>query len=246
MTIFIFNQARFSAARALQVVERCGLTSLCAPPTAWRSIILEPLQQYQVKLREVLSAGEPLNPEVIAKVQAAWGLTIRDGYGQTETTCLIANSPGLRVKPGSMGRPMPGYAIELRDSEGKPSAHGEICVKLNGQPPIGLMAGYYGDPDGTRKKLGGDYYGTSDVVQFDDEGYVWFIGRTDDVFKSSDYRISPFELESLLLEHSQVAEAAVVPSPDPIRLAVPKAFIVLRPGVVPSALCFLIQLYQQK
>jgi acetyl-CoA synthetase len=234
-TVFIFNQSRLSARRARENIERTGGTSLCAPPTAWRAIILEDLGRYRTKLREVLAAGEPLNPEVIAKVRSAWGLTIRDGYGQTETTCLIANPPGQPVKPGSMGRPMPGYAIDLLDSDGRTAVHGEVSVRLRPQRPTGVMAAYFGDEERTREKLGGDHYGTSDVAQVDDEGYLWFIGRTDDVFKSSDYRVSPFELESLLIEHASVAEAAVVPSPDAARLAVPKAFVVLKPGVEPSA-----------
>jgi acetyl-CoA synthetase len=234
-TVFIFNQARFSAARTLEVIAQHGVTSLCAPPTAWRALILEPLADYRVKLREALSAGEPLNPEVIAQVQAAWGITIRDGYGQTETSCLIGNPPGQPVRRGSMGRPMPGFEIALLDPDGRPAEHGEASVRLRPQRPAGIMHGYDGDAERTREKLGGDYYGTSDVARADAEGYYWFIGRTDDVFKSSDYRISPFELESLLIEHAAVAEAAVVPSPDPRKLAVPKAFVVLKSGFVPDA-----------
>jgi acetyl-CoA synthetase len=181
----------------------------------------------------VVGAGEPLNPEVIAKVQAAWGLTIRDGYGQTETTCQIGNSPGQPVKIGSMGKPLPGYRIALIDQEGNETNEGEISIRLK-PAPMPLMAGYLDNPERSAELLGGDYYHTSDVARRDDDGYYWYVGRDDDVFKSSDYRISPFELESALIEHESVAEAAVVPSPDPIRLAVPKAFIVLKPGVEPS------------
>jgi acetyl-CoA synthetase len=229
-TVFIYNQGRFDAARTLQAMVRCGVTTLCAPPTAWRALILEDLSGYAVKLREAVSAGEPLNPEVIERVKAAWGLTIREGYGETETTGLLGNPPGQPLRYGSMGRPLPGCAMELLDADGKPAAEGEVSVVL--QPrPAGLMASYEGDPERTRKALGGSHYGTGDVATRDADGFFWFVGRTDDVFKSSDYRISPFELESALLEHEAVAEAAVVESPDPKRHCVPKACVVLKPGV---------------
>jgi acetyl-CoA synthetase len=211
------------------VLVRAGVTTLCAPPTVWRLLILEDLAAYPVRLREVISAGEPLNPEVIDQVRSAWGLIIRDGYGQTETTCQIGNSPGQPVKVGSMGRPMPGYRIALMDHDGKDSDEGEISIALK-PAPIGLMAGYMDNPERSAQLLAGDHYRTSDVAQRDEDGYFWYVGRDDDVFKSSDYRISPFELESALIEHEAIAEAAVVPSPDPIRLSVPKAFIVLAPG----------------
>jgi acetyl-CoA synthetase len=187
-----------------------------------------------VKFRELLSAGEPLNPEVIEKVRAAWGITVRDGYGQTETTCIIGNSPGQPVKAGSMGRPMPGYRVALLDRQGNEDEEGEISVVLD-PAPLALMEGYVADANGSPSGLGGTHYRTSDVAISDAKGYLTFVGRTDDVFKSSDYRISPFELESVLIEHQAVAEAAVVPSPDPRRLAVPKAFVVLKPGHAPGA-----------
>ncbi|HEX4926427.1 MAG TPA: AMP-binding protein [Burkholderiales bacterium] len=233
-TIFIYEQSRFDARRSLDTAVRCGVTSLCAPPTAWRAFVLQDLKSFKAGFRELVSAGEPLNPEVIEKVRAAWGITIRDGYGQTETTCIVGNSPGQPVKPGSMGRPMPGYRVTLRDIERKESKEGEVCVELEPRP-VGLMESYLGDTERTRAALGGSFYGTSDVATRDADGYLTFVGRTDDVFKSSDYRISPFELESVLIEHAAVAEAAVVPSPDPRRLAVPKAFVVLKPGHEPSA-----------
>lgn len=229
-TVFVYNQARFDAGKTLQTLVRCGVTTLCAPPTAWRTLILEDLTRYPVKLREVVSAGEPLNPEVIERVKAAWGLTIREGYGQTETTGLLGNPPGQPVRYGSMGRPLPGYTVELLDTNGKPAAEGEVCVALDPRP-AGLLAGYAGDAEKTHKALGGSHYGTGDVATRDADGYFWFVGRTDDVFKSSDYRISPFELESALLEHEAVAEAAVVESPDPKRHCVPKACVVLKPGI---------------
>ncbi len=232
-TIFIINQARFDPKFALDAIVRCGVTSLCAPPTVWRVLILEDLAKWPVKLSEAIGAGEPLNPEVIEKVRAAWGLTLRDGYGQTESTCMVGNPPGLPVRPGSMGKPMPGYRMVLLDSEGQEAEEGELAVVL--QPaPTGLMQGYIDLPEKTAELLGGAHYRTSDVARRDADGYYWYVGRADDVFKASDYRISPFELESALLEHPQVAEAAVVPSPDPIKLAVPKAVVVLKPGCQPS------------
>jgi acetyl-CoA synthetase len=232
--VFIFEQTRFDAKRTLDSIVRCGVTSLCAPPTVWRAFALLDLASYPVRLREVLSAGEPLNAEIIDKVRSAWGLTIRDGYGQTETTCIIGNSPGQEVKAGSMGRPMPGYRVVLLDTEGQEGTEGEVSVALD-PPPVSIMHGYAGDEQRTADALGGTHYRTSDVAMRDANGCFTFVGRTDDVFKSSDYRVSPFELESVLIEHPSVAEAAVVPSPDPQRLAVPKGFVVLKPGVAPSA-----------
>jgi acetyl-CoA synthetase len=236
-TIFIVNQARFDARFTLDTVVRCGVTSLCAPPTVWRVLILENLAQWPVKLNEVIGAGEPLNPEVIDKVRAAWGLTLRDGYGPTESTCMIGNPPGLPVRAGSMGQPMPGYRMVLLDTDDraidKDGDEGELAVALR-PAPTGLMHGYIDQPDKTGELLGGAFYRTSDVARRDADGYYWYVGRADDVFKASDYRISPFELESALLEHAAVAEAAVVPSPDAIKLAVPKAVVVLKPGCAPS------------
>lgn len=228
-TIFIVNQPRFDAKNLLATVARCGVTTLCAPPTVWRLFIQERLADYKVSVRDVCGAGEPLNPEVIDQVKAAWGLTIRDGYGQTETTALAGNSPGQVVKVGSMGRPMPGYTVRVADADGNPAKEGEVRLVLGADRPAGLMLGYQGD-DGKPKGADGDVYQTGDVVFLDDDGYLTFVGRSDDVFKSSDYRISPFELESVLLEHELVAEAAVVPTPDPIRLALPKAYVSLVPG----------------
>ncbi|MGY4313758.1 AMP-binding protein [Bradyrhizobium sp. JR3.5] len=229
-TIFIANQPRFEAKGLLSIMGRCGVTTLCAPPTVWRMFIQEQLSDFKVSLREVCGAGEPLNPEIIDQVKSAWGLTIRDGYGQTETTALAGNSPGQKVKVGSMGRPLPGYRVRVTDNDGHAAKEGEVTLLLGTERPAGLMQGYQGD-DGKLIGTDGAIYRSGDVVFTDDEGYLTFVGRTDDVFKSSDYRISPFELESVLLEHDAVAEAAVVPSPDPIRLAVPKAYILLVSGV---------------
>src|SRR4051794_6514642 len=228
-TVFVVNQPRFDAKGLLATIGRCGVTTLCAPPTVWRLFIQEKLAAFKVSLREVCGAGEPLNPEVIDQVKAAWGLTIRDGYGQTETTALEGNSPGQTVKVGSMGRPLPGYRVQITDNDGNAAKEGEITLVLGADRPAGLMQGYQGD-DGSLSGAEGELYRSGDVVFSDDEGYLTFVGRSDDVFKSSDYRISPFELESILLEHEAVAEAAVVPSPDPIRLAIPKAYVLLVAG----------------
>jgi acetyl-CoA synthetase len=229
-TVFVVNQPRFDAKGLLATIGRCGVTTLCAPPTVWRLFIQEKLSEFRVSLREVCGAGEPLNPEVIDQVRAAWGLTIRDGYGQTETTALAGNSPGQKVKVGSMGRPLPGYRVQITDGDGHVAREGEVTLVLGADRPAGLMQGYQGE-DGKLSGADGDLYRSGDVVFSDDEGYLTFVGRSDDVFKSSDYRISPFELESVLLEHEAVAEAAVVPSPDPIRLAIPKAYVLLVAGV---------------
>ena len=233
-TVLILNSARFSARRLLDTLERCSVTSLCAPPTVWRMVIQEDLSAWRPPLREVVSAGEPLNPEVIEQVRRAWGLTIRDGYGQTETTAQVGNPPGQTVKPGSMGRPLPGYVIELIDpASGERGETGEICIDLS-KRPVALMVGYRDDSAHTAEVMRDGFYHTGDVASRDRDGYITYVGRSDDVFKSSDYRISPFELESVLIEHPAVAEAAVVPSPDPLRLSVPKAFIAVGVGHVAS------------
>ena len=226
-TVAIFNFERFDASALLDVIARHGVTTFCAPPTVWRMLIQADLGSVQTSLREVVGAGEPLNPEIIERVQQAWGLTLRDGYGQTETTAQIGNPPGAPLKPGSMGRPLPGYSVVLVDpASGEPADEGEICLDL-AHRPLGLMVGYRDDDERTGEAMRDGYYHTGDVATRDADGYITYVGRTDDVFKASDYRISPFELESVLIEHEAVAEAAVVPSPDPLRLAVPKAYVVL-------------------
>ena len=233
-TILVHDHARFQAKRTLEVLRDHDVATLCAPPTVWRMLIIESLGARPPKLREVVSAGEPLNPEVIETVQKAWGITIRDGYGQTETTAQVANPPGLPLKPGSMGRPLPGYDVVLLDAEGREVDEGELALRLAPRP-LGLMEGYLDDPARTEAALKSGFYRTGDEARRDADGYIHFVGRGDDVFKSSDYRISPFELESVLIEHDLVAEAAVVPSPDPVRLAVPKAFVVLKPDAPATA-----------
>jgi acetyl-CoA synthetase len=232
-TVLVVNQGAFSAKALLSALVRCSVTTLCAPPTVWRLLIQEDLSAYKVLLREVCGAGEPLNPEVIETVRKAWGKTIRDGYGQTETTAQVANTPGQKVKPGAMGRVLPGYEIRLLDAEGNPAKEGEVCILLGKDRPAGLMQGYQ-DTDGSLKGADGALYRTGDVAFTDDDGYLTFVGRADDVFKSSDYRISPFELESVLIEHEAVVEAAIVPAPDPIRLSIPKAYVTLAGSAKPD------------
>jgi acetyl-CoA synthetase len=251
-TVAVLNQSRFSAAGLLDALGSCRVSTFCAPPTVWRMLIQADLSAADITaLRECVAAGEPLNPEVIDQVRKAWGITVRDGFGQTETTAQVGNTPGQPVKPGSMGRPLPGYPVVLVDPvsgkalpalggttplqpTGNTSADGEICLDLS-RRPTGLMTGYHDDPERNAEAMAAGYYHTGDVASRDDEGYITYVGRTDDVFKASDYRISPFELESVLIEHHAVAEAAVVPSPDPLRLAVPKAYVLLAPGQSPSA-----------
>ena len=233
-TIVAYQYERFTASALLDVLVRTGVTTFCAPPTVWRMLIQEPLAAWKTAIRELVGAGEPLNPEVIQQVHAAWGITLRDGFGQTETTAQVGNPPGMPVKPGSMGLPLPGYAVVLLNPDGQPADEGELCLPLATRP-AGLMIGYLGDADKNDEAMRDGHYHTGDVARRDADGYITYIGRTDDVFKSSDYRISPFELESLLIEHPAVAEAAVVPSPDPLRLSVPKAFIALAVGSASNA-----------
>jgi len=236
--VFLYNYTRFDASAMMREMDRCGVTSLCCPPTVWRMLIQSDLGQLRTPPRLAVGAGEPLNPEVIGRVRDAWGVTIRDGFGQTETTVQIANTPGQPITDGSMGRPCPGFDVVLVDPAtgeevDEPGAEGEICLRLEPRP-LGLMKAYHGDADRTAAAFADGYYHTGDVASRDADGYITYVGRTDDVFKSSDYRISPFELESVLLEHPAVAEAAVVPSPDPVRLSVPKAFVVLAAGWSPD------------
>ncbi len=238
-TVLLFNYVRFDAARLLDVLRDAQVTTFCAPPTVWRMLVQQDLGKWQLSLRELVGAGEPLNPEVIDQVRRAWRMTIRDGFGQTETTAQIGNPPGELVKPGSMGRPLPGYQVVLADPvtgerRSEPDAEGEICLDLV-RRPVALMVGYRDDAERNDVAMANGLYHTGDVATLDSDGYLTYVGRTDDVFKSSDYRISPFELESVLIEHPAVAEAAVVPSPDPVRLSVPKAYVVLAGGFQPSA-----------
>lgn len=229
-TIFIYNYAKFDADRLLDVLVEKGVSTFCAPPTVWRMLIQADLTRVRVPMRELVGAGEPLNPEVIEQVRDAWGMTIRDGFGQTESSVQIANTPHQEVQDGAMGRPLPGFPIVLVDpisgKHGPDISEGEICIDLSDRP-VGLMVGYEDDAERNAEVMRGGVYHTGDVASRDERGYITYVGRSDDVFKASDYRISPFELESVLIEHDAVAEAAVVPSPDALRLAVPKAYVVL-------------------
>jgi len=238
-TVVLFNYLRFDAARMLDVLRDQHVTTFCAPPTVWRMLVQQDLGRWQTSLRELVGAGEPLNPEVIEQVRHAWGLTVRDGFGQTETTAQVGNPPEEILKTGSMGRPLPGYRVVLADPvtgehRTGDGAEGEICLDLT-ERPVALMVGYRDDAERNAAAMANGLYHTGDVASLDAEGYLTYVGRTDDVFKSSDYRISPFELESVLIEHPSVAEAAVVPAPDPMRLSVPKAYVVLAEGQQPSA-----------
>ena len=242
-TILVVNQPRFDAAALLQTMADESVTTFCAPPTVYRMLIQQNLAPWRerLSLREMVGAGEPLNPEVIEQVQDGLGVVIRDGFGQTETTAQVGNSPGQEVVPGSMGRTLPGYDVVLLDpATGEErfgdGAEGELCLRLSspGGRPVGLMVAYHGDDERTLESMRDGVYHTGDVASRDARGYITYVGRADDVFKASDYRISPFELESVLIEHPAVAEAAVVPSPDATRLAVPKAYVVLAPGYPPT------------
>jgi acetyl-CoA synthetase len=237
-TVLVLNQARFDPADLIERLHTERVTTFCAPPTVWRMLINADLADRPASVREAIAAGEPLNPEVISRVQQHWGLTIRDGFGQTETTASVANTPGQDVVPGSMGRPLPGVPVVLVDPVAGTVVdgvgEGEICLDLSVRP-LSLMTGYQGDPARNDEAMAGGFYHTGDVASRDERGYITYVGRTDDVFKASDYKISPFELESVLIEHPAVAEAAVVPAPDPVRLAVPKAYVALVAGHEPDA-----------
>jgi acetyl-CoA synthetase len=236
-TVLVHDYTRFDAAALLERLRSEKVTTFCAPPTVWRMLINADLSGGPGSLREAIGAGEPLNPEVIKQVERQWGLTIRDGYGQTESTASVANPPGQPVRPGSMGRPLPGVPVALVDPDtGELVAgvgEGEICLDLSARP-LTLMTGYQGDPDLDAEAMAGGFYHSGDVASRDEDGYITYVGRTDDVFKASDYKVSPFELESVLIEHPAVTEAAVVPAPDPVRLAVPKAYVALAPGHEPT------------
>lgn len=233
-TIFAFYQkGRFNAGEQLSMIERHKITTFCAPPTALRMLILEDLKSYSFSLRECVAAGEPLNPEIIEVWKKATGLTIRDGYGQTESTLLVANLPGDKLKYGSMGKPTFLYDIIIADEDGNElpaNEEGDITVKTNTGKHIGIFTEYFGEPDKEKEVFRHNLYYTGDKAYKDEDGYIWFVGRDDDVIKSSDYRVGPFEVESVLLEHECVVESAVVGSRHPVKGLVVKAFIVLNEG----------------
>lgn len=235
-TVFVYNYRRFDAVALVGELDRAGVNTFCAPPTVWRMLIQADLEHKPRALRELLSAGEPLNPEVIATIERWWGIQIRDGYGQTELTAVIGNTPGVALKPGSMGRALPGVEIVLLDPvTGEVADEGEICLPTVPVRPLNLTPGYIGEPERTAKVEHDGYYHTSDVAVRDADGFLTFVGRTDDVFKASDFKVSPFEVESILLEHAAVAEAGVVGAPDAVRLNVVKAYVALAAGVEPDA-----------
>lgn len=235
-TVFVYNYRRFNAELLVEQLDRAGVTTFCAPPTVWRMLIQADLERKPRALRELLSAGEPLNPEVIATIENWWGIQIRDGYGQTELTAVIGNPPGAKIVPGAMGHALPGVEIELIDPvTGQPANEGEICLPLHPNRPLNLMAGYIDDAARTAEVEADGYFHTSDVATRDETGCITFVGRTDDVFKASDFKVSPFEVESILLEHPFVAEAAVVGAPDDVRLNVVKAYVALAAGVDANA-----------
>jgi acyl-coenzyme A synthetase/AMP-(fatty) acid ligase len=237
--MFTFDgRGRFDAQQTLELLERYPISTFCAPPTAYRLLVLENLSRYRPPaLRHCIGAGEPLNPEVIEAWQRGTGQTIRDGYGQTETVILVANFPPLRVKPGSMGKPSPGFTISVLDDDGREvpaGTEGDIAVKLTPTRPVGMFSEYWRNPEATANCIRGEWYITGDRAIRDEDGYFWFVGRADDVIISAGYRIGPFEVESALVEHPAVAESAVVASPDQIRGDIVKAFVILVPGHQPS------------
>ena len=231
-------KGRFDPKATLNILGKFGVTSFCAPPTVYRLLVLEDLQKYDLSgLRHCTSAGEPLNPEVIKQWQDGTGLTIYDGYGQTESVLLVGNYRCLPVIPGSMGKPTPGFQISIVNEEGielPPGEEGQIAVRVKPERPVGLFREYWRNEETTRGVFQGDWYYTGDKAYKDTNGYYYFVGRADDVIISAGYRIGPFEVESALIEHPAVAESAVVASPHPVRGDIVKAFVILSPGHIPS------------
>lgn len=235
-TVFVYNYTRFDPVALAAQLDRAGVNTFCAPPTVWRMLIQASLASKPHGLRELLSAGEPLNPEVIATIERWWELQIRDGYGQTELTAVIGNTPGVRLKPGSMGKALPGNEVVLIDPlTGEVAEEGEICLPTEPVRPLNLTPGYIGEPERTAKALHDGFFHTSDVAVRDADGFLTFVGRTDDVFKASDFKVSPFEVESILLTHPAVAEAGVVGAPDDVRLNVVKAYVHLAASATADA-----------
>ncbi len=232
--VFVHHTERFDPVRTLELLGRHPITTLCAGPTHYRLFVLEDLESFRFSnLRHSVAAGEPLNPEVIAAWKRATGNEIRDGYGQTETVLLVGNYPCLEIRPGSMGKPAPGFDVQIVDDAGvivSDGNEGDIAVRVKPERPVGLFKEYWNDPERTREVYRGVWYITGDRGYRDEDGYLWFVGRADDVILSAGYRIGPFEVESALLEHEAVAESAVVSSPDEVRGEIVKAFVILKPG----------------
>jgi len=231
-------RGKFDTAETLSLLERYPITTFCAPPTAYRMLVQQDLSSVTfAALRHCVGAGEPLNPEVIDAWQSATGLTIRDGYGQTETVLLCGNFPGMEVRPGSMGKPSPGFEVAVINLEGQPlgsNQEGDIAVRVQPERPLGLFREYWRNPEAMERSFKGEWYLTGDRAYADADGYFWFVGRADDVIISAGYRIGPFEVESALVEHPAVMEAAVVASPDEMRGEIVKAFVILALGHTPS------------
>ena len=235
-------RGKFNALEMLEMLHKYPITTLCAPPTVYRMLVLdEPLAYLKANppraLRHCVGAGEPLNPEVIKVWQEATGMTIRDGYGQTETVLLCGNFPPLVVKPGSMGKPSPGFEVSIIDHDGSelpPNREGDIAVRIKPQRPTWMFQEYWRNPDASAACVRGDWYITGDRAYKDEDGYFWFVGRADDVIITAGYRVGPFEVESALKEHPAVAESAVIASPDPMRGEIVKAYVILAPGYTAS------------
>ncbi len=237
-SVFVYDYERFDAARMLEKASKYGVTTFCAPPTIYRFLIKEDLSEYDFStLKYAVTAGEPLNPEVYNKFHEFTGLKLMEGFGQTESVISVANFPWMKPRPGSMGKPSPGYFIELMDKDGKicdVGEEGEIVIKtIDGKPP-GLFSGYYRDQRKTDEVWYQGYFHTGDNAWMDEDGYLWFVGRNDDIIKSSGYRIGPFEVESAVISHPAVLECAITGVTHPIRGQVVKATIVLAKGYEPS------------
>ena len=235
--VFTYDMDKFVPAEILTMVGKYKLTTLCCPPTMFRMFINEGLEKYDLSsLKHTTIAGEALNPDVFNKWYEATGLKLMEGFGQTETTLAICNTKGMTPKPGSMGKPSPQYQIDLVDSDGQSCPNGttgEIVIKYEPHPP-GLMCEYYRNEAKTAEVMHDGWYHTGDTAWRDEDGYIWYVGRNDDIIKSSGYRIGPFEVESVLVTHPAVLECAVTGTPDPVRGQLVKATIVLRPGFTPS------------
>lgn len=233
------DDSDFTPQRTLELLQRFPITTMCGAPTIYRMLVQQDLSDFQPpSLRHCVAAGEPLNPEVIDTWRETTGITVRDGYGQTETVLLCGNFPSMDIKAGSMGKPAPGFDLAVVDHDGEvvaPNQEGDIAVRVRPQRPVGLFKEYRGAASATQATFRGDWYITGDRAFVDEDGYFWFVGRTDDVIITSGYRIGPFEVESILLEHPEVVESAVVSSPDETRGEVVKAFIVLSAGYEPGA-----------
>ncbi|NLU04415.1 MAG: AMP-binding protein, partial [Methanothermobacter sp.] len=236
--VFVYDYDRFDPEKMLEKLEKYEITTFCAPPTIYRFLIKEDLSRYDLSgIEYAVTAGEPLNPEVFERFREHTGLQLMEGFGQTECVVCIANFPWMEPKPGSMGKPSPGYPVELVDRNGDPvdvGEEGEIVIRTAEGKPLGLFNGYYRNPEKTSEVWHDGYYHTGDTAWMDEDGYMWFVGRTDDIIKSSGYRIGPFEVESAIISHPSVLECAVTGYPDPIRGQVVKATIVLARGYEPS------------